>query len=173
MKKINIVGKKTRLTLFSKKDINFKYIKWLNNKNLLRYSNNRFKKITYHTLKKYFLSFDNKNNFFFKISSLNNVFIGTTTCYIDRNHKTANIGIMIGDKQFTNKGFGVDAWISLINYLFKEKKINKIYAGTMDCNIGMKKICKKSGMKMEARFKDHEKLGKKYHDLVFFSIFRK
>jgi hypothetical protein len=67
MKKINIVGKKTTLTLFSKKDINFKYIKWLNNKKLLRYSNNRFKKNTYHTLKKYFLSFDNKNDFFFKI----------------------------------------------------------------------------------------------------------
>ena len=173
MKKINIVGKKTTLTLFSKKDINFKYIKWLNNKKLLRYSNNRFKKNTYHTLKKYFLSFDKKNDFFFKISSLNNIFIGTITCHINHNHKTANVGIMIGDKEFTKQGFGLDAWNSLINYLFKEKKINKICAGTMDCNIAMKKICKKSGMKMEARFKNHEKLRKKYYDLVFFSIFKK
>lgn len=172
MSQINIPGKKTKLKLFSKKDINFKYKRWLNNKKLLKYSNNRFKKFTYHSLKKYFLSFDNKNNFFFKILSLDNIFIGTITCYINRNHKTANMGIMIGDKKFNQKGFGVDAWSSLINYLFKKKKIKKIYAGTMSCNIGMKKICKKSGMKLEARFKNHEKLGQKYYDLLFFSIFK-
>ena len=98
MHQINILGKKTVLKLFSKKDINFKYKKWLNNKKLLKYSNNRFKKFTYHSLKKYLLSFDNKNNFFFKILSLNNIFIGTITCYINRNHKTANIGMMIEDE---------------------------------------------------------------------------
>ena len=73
--------------------------------------------------RKYFLSFDNKNNFFFKICTLDNVFIGTLTCYINKIHNHANIGLLIGDKANQGQGFGLDAWNSAIKYLFKVKKI--------------------------------------------------
>lgn len=71
------------------------------------------------------------------------------------------------------QGFGFDAWNSTINYLFKVKKIRKILAGTMDCNISMKKIFIKSGMSFEARFKRREILDGKYFDIVCYSIFTK
>ena len=172
-KKVKIIGKKTILTFFDKRSINQKYLTWLKDKKNLKYSNNKYKTFNYKNLRKYFLSFDNKNNFFFKICTLDNVFIGTLTCYINKIHNHANIGLLIGDKANQGQGFGLDAWNSAIKYLFKVKKIRKVFAGTMDCNIHMKKIFISSGMKLEARFKYHEIFEKKYHDILYYSIFNK
>jgi len=172
-KTIKIFGKKTNLQFFSKKDINKKYLSWLKNKKNLKYSNNKYKNFDYKNLQKYFLSFDNKNNFFFKICTLEDLFIGTLTCYANKIHNHANIGLLIGDKKYQGQGFGLDAWNSAINYLFKVKKIRKVFAGTMDCNVSMKQIFIKSGMKFEARFKRQEILDGKYFDVVYYSIFNK
>jgi RimJ/RimL family protein N-acetyltransferase len=95
------------------------------------------------------------------------------TCYTNKIHNYANIGLLIGDKKYQGQGFGLDAWNSAVNYLFKVKKIRKIYAGPMDCNISMKKIFVKSGMKFEARFKQQQILDGKYFDTVYYSIFNK
>jgi len=171
--KIIILGEKTILTFFCKKDINNKYLSWLNNKKNLKYSNNKYKTFNYKNLQKYFLTFDNKTNFFFKICTLDNIFIGTLTCYINKVHNHSNIGLLIGDTKYQGQSLGLDAWNSVINYLFKVKKIRKVFAGTMDCNISMKKIFIKSGMKFEARFKRQEVLDGKYFDTVYYSIFNK
>lgn len=170
---IKIIGKKTILKLFKKKDINKQYLSWLKDKKNLKYSNNKYKIHNYKSLEKYYLYFDNKINFFFKICTLEGFFIGTLTCYTNNIHNHANIGLLIGDKKYKGKGFGLDAWNSAINYLFKVKKIRKVFAGTMDCNVSMKKIFIKSGMKFEARFKKQEILNRKYFDTVYYSIFNK
>ena len=171
--RVEIIGQKTILNFFTKKDINQKYMSWLKDKKNLKYSNNKYVTFNYKNLQKYFLSFDNKNNFFFKICTLEGLFIGTLTYYISKIHNHANIGLLIGDKKYQGKGFGLDAWNSAINYLFKVKKIRKVFAGTMDCNFSMKKIFIKSGMKFEARFKKQEILNGKYFDTVYYSVFNK
>jgi len=170
--KIKILGKKTILTIFCNKDINNKYLSWLRNKNNLKYSDNKYKTFNYKNLRKYFLSFDNKINFFFKICTIDNLFIGTLTCYTHKINKYANIGLLIGDKKYQGQGFGLDAWNSAISYLFKKKKIRKISAGAMHNNLPMKRIFIKSGMKFEARFKKHVAFRKKYIDVVYYSIFK-
>jgi ribosomal-protein-alanine N-acetyltransferase len=171
--KIKIFGKKTILTFFDKKSINQKYLSWLRDKKNLKFSNNKYKTFNYKNLHQYLLSFDNKVNFFFKICTIENQFIGTLTCYTNKIHNHASIGLLIGEKKYQGYGFGLDAWNSAINYFFKIKKIRKVFAGTMDCNISMKKIFKKSGMKFEARFKRQEILDGKYFDVVYYSIFNK
>lgn len=95
------------------------------------------------------------------------------TCITNKIHKHASIGLLIGEKKYQGHGFGLDAWNSAIKYFFKVKKIRKIFAGTMDCNIPMKKILISSGMKLEARFKYHEIFKKKYRDILYYSIFNK
>jgi [ribosomal protein S5]-alanine N-acetyltransferase len=168
-----ILGKKTILTFFKKRDINKTYLLWLQDKKNLKYSNNKYKKFNYSNLLNYCQSFDNKNNFFFKISTLDGLFVGTLTCYTSRVHGHANMGLLIGEKKYQGQGLGLDAWKSAINYLFKKKKIRKIFAGTMSCNISMKKIFISSGMKFEARLKEQEILDGKYFDVVYYSIFNK
>jgi len=112
-----------KLKSFSKKDINSKYLKWINNKNLLKYSRNK-KKIDYNSALDYLKSHDNKNNLFFKIlKKKGNKVIGTFTIYIDKKYKIANLGILIGDQNERGKGFGYKIYKLVINFLFKKKKI--------------------------------------------------
>ena len=168
-----ILGKKTILTFFKKRDINKKYLLWLKDKKNLKYSNNKYKKFNYKNLLNYFQSFDNKHNFFFKITTLEGLFVGTLTCYTSRVHRHANMGLLIGETKYQGQGLGLDAWKSAIKYLFNKKKIRKIFAGTMSCNIPMKKIFTTSGMTFETKFKKQEVLEGKYYDIVYYSIFNK
>jgi RimJ/RimL family protein N-acetyltransferase len=168
-----IIGEKVILKKFKLSDINPNYVSWMNNQSLLKYSNNRFIKHTKKKLLNFYFSMKEKNKIFLKIvSKKDNKYIGTFTCYINPNHNTANLGILIGDKNFSNKGYGLDAWTAVIKYLFSKKKIRKIFAGTLYENKPMLKIFKKSGMKYESKFYRHENFKKKYSDIFFYSIFK-
>ena len=102
-----IIGKKTILKKFLISDINSVYISWLNNKKLLRYSNNRFNQHTRKNLKNFYLKMQRKNKLFLKILTINeNKFIGTMTAYINPYHRHANIGILIGNNKFSKRGYG-------------------------------------------------------------------
>jgi [ribosomal protein S5]-alanine N-acetyltransferase len=47
----------------------------------------------------------------------------------------AQIGIIIGDKEFLNKHYGRDAVMALIGYMFSEMKMNRIFLKTLEENI--------------------------------------
>jgi RimJ/RimL family protein N-acetyltransferase len=167
-----IEGNKVDLMPITYSDIkNKEYMAWLNNKKLLKYSSQRFEKYNFNKLKNFFLLTKKNNNFFYKILTKNNHFIGTILCTIDKNHKSGNLGILIGNLKFQSKGYGIDAWSIAIKYLQKKRKLKKIYAGTLSCNKPMLKIFKKSKMTYETRFKKHEIVNKKYYDLIYYSVF--
>jgi RimJ/RimL family protein N-acetyltransferase len=61
--------------------------------------------------------------------------IGNCTCYdIDEKKGEAQIGIMIGDKDYWDKGYGSDAIKTLTDYVFKKTSINRLYLKTLDWN---------------------------------------
>jgi RimJ/RimL family protein N-acetyltransferase len=93
------------------------------------------------------------------------------TIYINKNHKTADIGILIGKKSCWGKGMGLDAWNTCITWLFDKKNIRKITAGTLDLNLGMISIMKKSGMQQEAVRSKQEYCNGDYRDILYFSKF--
>tara|TARA_B100000886_G_scaffold292570_1_gene218448 strand:+ start:337 stop:840 length:504 start_codon:yes stop_codon:yes gene_type:complete len=135
------------LTDFKKKDINETYLSWLNNKKLMQYSDQRFKKYDYFEALKYLNLIKNKKSIFKKILfKQKRKFIGTITAHIDYKSRIADIGILIGDKNFRQKGLGEEAWIRMIRYLIRFKKIQKVTAGTMIKNKPMLNIFISSGM---------------------------
>ena len=83
------------------------------------------------------------------------------------------MGILIGDYRFKSRGYGLDSWKTAMNYLFRDLKLRKVFAGTIILNKPMLSIFKKSKMKFEGKFKKHEIIGKKYQDLVYYSKFKK
>ena len=167
-----INGNNIKLLVFKKHDLKSKkYLSWLNQSNF-RFSDNRFKKYDNISLRRFYKIFDFKKNYLFKIIIFKKEFVGTISCYIDSNHKTAHLGILIGEKKFKNKGLGFKAWKLLGDYLFKKKKIRKLYAGTMSLNKPMLSIFRKYGMKHEASIKKHHIFNGKYYDILIFSKFK-
>ena len=169
----SITGNITILESFQESDISDDYISWLNDKKIVRYSNQRFITHNWETSKNFLDSFENSPNYFFKISDKENLqSIGTITLYVNPNHGTADIGILIGNIDYWNGGYGFDAWNSLMRWAFCDLSIRKITAGTLGSNIGMQRIMEKSGMMLEGRKMRQEIVEGIEEDILFYAKFK-
>lgn len=168
----DIQGAKVILRQFKDEHITPVYLAWLHDEEVLRFSNQRFKTHTAESSRAYLASFNGTPNLFLAIFSKDGAtMVGTMTAYINEHHQTADIGILIGDRNTWGKGFGGDAWNTLLEYLLKEKKLRKITGGTLSGNKGMISVMERSGMKLEATRKDHEIVQGTLQDVLYFARF--
>lgn len=62
--------------------------------------------------------------------------IGNCMYYnVDETNAEAEVGIMIGDRNYQDRGYGTDAMKVLVNYVFQQTDINRLYLKTLDWNI--------------------------------------
>ena len=127
---------------------NYGYFDWLSDKEVTKHiyrdelgeGFDKVKIIKY--LKKILKS---KKDIFFSVF-IDKKMVGTLKISkINKKTKSGEIGIMIGDKFFWNKGLGKILILYLIEYCFEKLKMKKIYAGTSLKNIAMKKVFLKLG----------------------------
>lgn len=167
-----IEGQQTLLESFAVEDISPQYVAWLNDPEVVRYSNQRFITHTTHSCTLYVNNFKGSLSKLFKIIRKSDATtIGTITAYINQSHKTADMGILIGDRSSWGKGLGGDAWFALLNALLSLRQIRKVTAGTMDCNQSMIRIIQRSGMTFEAVRSKQELLDGKPQDILYFAKF--
>lgn len=123
-----------------------KMVGWLNDKDVVRYSEQRHK---IHTIKS---QMDYLNSFLFpsqlRLILTNDEIIGTISARVDNHNSVANLGILIGERQHWGKGVGSEAWKAMMDHLF-ELGIRKIEAGCMSNNEAMKNIFRKCHMNLE------------------------
>jgi RimJ/RimL family protein N-acetyltransferase len=70
------------------------------------------------------------------------------------------------------RGLGLEAWMAIIKYLFEEKEMKKITAGTLTKNTAMLKIMKKSKMLEDGVRKNHCLFEGKRVDMVHAALFK-
>ena len=169
---IKISAKRLTISSFKKYHITKKYLGWINDKNNLRFS--RHKKIYYN--KKKALSFYRKitldKNLFLCIKdNQTKKLIGTMIAYLDQNRNEANIGIMIGEKKISNKGYGYEAFSNLQKHLKKKLNVKLLTAGVnSNKNFKMIKLAKKLNMKFIYKKKNKKinYFGKTYDGTILF-----
>lgn len=165
-------GNKISLKPFLVADINDEYINWLNDKNVMKFSNQRFFVHSYESCMLYRASFEGTENLFIGIHRLSDdKLIGTLTAYFSTNHGTVDVGIMIGNSSLWGMGFGLDAWITFTNWLLGLKGIRKLTAGTLAPNLGMIKLMERSGMILEATRKFQEIFEGRPEDILYYAKF--
>ena len=82
----------------------------------------------------------------FGIENKDGVLIGNIMYYdIDPVDKEAEVGIIIGDRDFQGKGYGSDAMVTLKNYIFQETNLENLYLHTLITNERARKSFKKAG----------------------------
>ena len=79
------------------------------------------------------------------------------------NHKTVDLGILIGEKRVFGKGYGKESWKLYVDYLSTLKNIRKITAGTATCNKPMLNLIHNSKMIPDGIRKNHEIIENKDH----------
>lgn len=139
-----------RLVPFVASDIGPAYVGWLNDFEVVRYSNQRFRTHTIDTCQTYFASFEGSANLFVAIRDrADDRLVGTMTAYRALHHGTVDIGIMIGDRACWGQGVGQEAWDLLLGWLLTRPEIRKATAGTLACNRGMVRLLERSAMTLE------------------------
>lgn len=72
----------------------------------------------------------------FAIDTLDGRHIGNCMYYdIDVDKGQAELGIMIGDRDYWNQGYGTDAITFLLDHIFSTTRLEKVYLNTLEWNI--------------------------------------
>ena len=146
-KRLPIKTDRLEIDFFQKDDITPQYISWLNDPEVTQFSNQRFTMHSEASSKKYFREISSGDSWFLKlIEADSNRTIGTMTVHPNFFHNVCDLGILIGEKKVYGRGLGTEAWISVLNLVEAAGIFRKITAGANQLNLGMEKICSKSGM---------------------------
>ena len=82
----------------------------------------------------------------FAVETINGKHIGNCAYYgMDKTKGEAELGIMIGDRDYWDKGYGNDAVNTLINHIFTQTNLNRIHLKTLDWNKRAQKCFQKCG----------------------------
>lgn len=167
-------SKNLRIVSFTQKHLTHRYVSWLNNKKIVKYSELRHKKQTLKACKKYMQNIIKTGNSLLAIEDKETKkHIGNITLIRDYPNKNVDIAILIGEMTMQGKGLGFEAWMSVLKYLKKDPRFKKITAGTMACNKKMVRIMHKSGMIFDGIRKRYLLVDKKETDLLFASLRKK
>ena len=82
----------------------------------------------------------------FAVESLDGKHIGNCSYYnVDGNKGEAELGILIGNRDYWNKGYGVDTITTLVSHIFNRTGLKRIYLKTLESNIRAQKCFRKCG----------------------------
>lgn len=140
-----------RLIPFGIQHLNDRYVAWLNDPQVVRYSEQRHRVHTLETCSQYFKSQTNSVNYFLAIESKNEALghVGNIGISVDLKNKIADVSIIVGEKKAWGTGTGTSAWNLATNTLLNDLKFRLITAGTMEINEPMVKLMKRSGMQID------------------------
>jgi RimJ/RimL family protein N-acetyltransferase len=108
------------------------------------------------------------------IETLDGVHIGQCGLHKGRpEDRHAELGIMIGDKDYWNRGFGTDAMLTLVRFAFEQMNLNKVALGVMEFNERAQAVYRKVGFVEEGRAREDYYQDGRYWDIVRMSVLRR
>ena len=82
----------------------------------------------------------------FGIEAADGKYIGNCMYYdLDSLAKAAELGIVIGDKDYWSGGYGYDAVVTLLQYMFEDMRLKRVYLHTLEWNHRAQKCFERSG----------------------------
>ena len=177
MKRINsesvLEAERIYLKKLSPMDVKEDYVNWMNDKEVMRYTESRFKTHSKGDLVSYVekVMNDSRYSFFAIVVKDRDVHIGNIKIGpFDKKHGFGDIGIIIGKKDYYGKGFATEAIKLIVDYAFDSLKLHKVTASCYAANPGAIKAFKKAGFEEEGRLNKHYLCEGQYTDKVCLGI---
>ena len=161
------------LKAFSDELLTERYAGWLNDPDVVRYSEQRHQNHTLESCRRFVDSFSDGPDHLWAIIETDKGLghIGNINTAVDAPNKVADIAILIGEKQAWGGGLGAEAWTAVVDYLLDAGGMRKVTAGCMAENKAMVAVMEKSGMTEEARRQGNFLLDGKPVDMVMVAKF--
>ena len=101
------------------------------------------------------------------IDTLDGKHIGNCMYYdIDLRQGEAELGIMIGDREYWSKGYGTDSVNSLLDHIFTTTPITRVYLHTLEWNNRARSAFAKSG------FREVKPVRRNGFDFIYMEVWR-
>ena len=163
-----------RLVGFGPQHLTVRYVAWLNDREVVRYSEQRFRRHTMESCAAYVRSFGNTPHYLWAIEAHTPPLghIGNLNAFVDERNRGADLGILIGEKGAWRQGLGREAWTAACAFLLRGARMRKVTAGTLASNAAMVAIMRAAGMAEDGRRVRHVVFEGKEVDVVHAALFR-
>lgn len=138
---------RTIIKPFTKEDITPRYVAWLNDPDVVKYSQQRLKTQDHDSCYAFFKGFQNSNNHFSAVKTKSGEHIGNISTTIDQHNRVADIAILIGEKSLWGQGYGLEIWSAVMSALLNVENMRLVTGGSMATNKAMIKLMENAGMK--------------------------
>ena len=139
---------RVRLCPFQAVHLNDIYVSWLNDPDVVRYSEQRHRRHDLSACRHWVETMRAGGHLLWAIEvkqpSLGHV--GNIVGYVDLANKVADVSIMIGERAARGQGLGVEAWRAACDWLLAQSYIRKVTGGTMAANRAMVCTMERTGM---------------------------
>ena len=137
-----------RIEPFTPAFLTDRYVGWLNDPEVMEFSEQRHLRHTRDTCRAYMDSFAGTPHHFWAIVARDSRagHVGNVTAYVDAYNRVADVGILIGETSLWGKGYATEAWRGVCDYLLRTVGVRKVTAGTMAVNVGMLRVMERTGM---------------------------
>jgi RimJ/RimL family protein N-acetyltransferase len=163
-----------RIEPFSQEHLTPRYVGWLNDPEVVRYSEQRHRTHTLEGCRRYFESFRDTPHFFWALVVKDGPagHIGNMNANVNVENRLADVGILIGERAAWRRGYGLEAWRAVCGYLLGAAGMRKVTAGAMAANTAMLSIMRRSGMAEDGRRIRHYLLDGREVDIVHAALLR-
>jgi RimJ/RimL family protein N-acetyltransferase len=169
------VGSLVVLRPLERTDLNERYRHWLNDPEITRYTETGTFPTTAEDLENYYRSVaGSRNDVMLAIVDrhsgrhIGNVKLGP----IHWIHRTATLGILIGEKEFWGKGVGLEATRLMVDYGFQCLNLHRIDLGVFAEHKAAIRCYEKAGFKVEGRMREDLFRDGKYRDRLWMGLLR-
>lgn len=146
------------------------YVDWLNNSNLMQFTQHAGKTHTIASCREYATSFDHVTCCLWAIEIKMGKHIGNINAYITQDQYVADIGLLLGPDE-GGKGYGLEAWKGAMAALFDYYGMRKVTGGCLAPNQSMLSLMEKLKMVPDGVRKAHFLYNSKPVDVVHRAIF--
>jgi RimJ/RimL family protein N-acetyltransferase len=166
-----MIGKKCYLSPISLDDAS-QYAEWLNSEEVFKYLLTGTNIISFESEKEVLLRLS-KEHVYGIVDIESEILIGNVGLInINHIHKTSEVGIFIGNKEYWGKGYGTEALQLLIDYSFRILGLENIMLRVFDYNVRARKSYEKVGFKKIGERRRSHYYDNERHDEIYMDIVR-
>ena len=156
---------------FEARHLTARYVGWLNDPEVVRYSELRHRRQDRSGCEAYFDAMRRSDNFFCAIEVGDDGHVGNLSVAVDAPNRLADISILIGERAMWGKGIGLEAWSAILRTLLERERFRKVSGGTVAPNRAMVRIMEKSGMRPDGCRPAHYLVEGQAVDVVHYAAF--
>jgi RimJ/RimL family protein N-acetyltransferase len=167
-------GKLVNLRAIERKDLD-EIMKWVNDQEVTKYLAAFLYPVSREEEEKFLeramSSNDAEKNLV--IETKEGVYIGQISLHkIDWKNSNAELGIIIGNKEYWSKGYGTEAIKILLHHAFNQMNLYKIYLQVFEFNQRGIRCYEKCGFKKEGKLRKNYFYQAKYYDVILMGILK-